>query len=102
MKSKQPKKLIILYILKILQEFTDENHKISQHRIQELLEEKYDIMVERKTIRSNLSKLMEFGYPICYKEETRINKNGEEETLLTDFSPTMLTTQYSTSTATIR
>lgn len=85
MKSKQPKKLIILYIIKILQEFTDENHKISQHRIQELLEERYRIKVERKTIRSNLSKLMEFGYPICYREESRINKNGDEETLLTDW-----------------
>lgn len=85
MESKQPKKLIILYILKILQEFTDKNHKISQHRIQELLEEKYGIKVERKTIRNNLSKLMEFGYPIYYKEESRINKNGEEETMLTDW-----------------
>lgn len=85
MDSKQPKKLIILYVLKILQECTDENHKISQHRIQELLEEKFSIKVDRKTIRSNLSMLMEFRYPIYYREESRINKNGEEETVLTDW-----------------
>lgn len=85
MESKQPKKLIILYILKILQDNTDQNHKISQHRIRELLEERYNIKVNRKTVRSNLSKLMEFGYPIYYREESRINQNGEEEMLMTDW-----------------
>lgn len=91
MTDMQPKKMIIIDILNILKEHTDENHRISQQQIQKLMESEYGMKVDRKTIRRNLSKLMEFGFPIQYrgseKESEEIIRNGRygEETILTDW-----------------
>ena len=92
MADQHPKKMLILYILKILREHTDENHTLSQHGIQELLESEYGMNTDRKTVRRNLSKLMEEGYPIRYQgsedesdEITRRGRNGAEETILTNW-----------------
>lgn len=87
MTEKQPKKMIILDILHIMQKYTDKDHPLSQHRIQELLEKEYNMKTDRKTVKRNLSQLIEFGYPIYYKEfkNIRINNKGEEETILTDW-----------------
>ena len=60
MTDMQPKKMIILDILDILRKHTDENHRLSQQQIQNLME-KYGMKVDRKTVRRNLSKLIEFG-----------------------------------------
>lgn len=56
-------KLKLLYILKILNEKTDEEHAIAtQEIIAEL--EKYDISSERKSIYSDMQQLEQFGYDI--------------------------------------
>lgn len=68
MPEKQPKKMIILDILHIMQKYTDKDHTLSQHSIQELLEKEYNMKTDRKTVKRNLSQLIEFGYPIYYKE----------------------------------
>lgn len=87
----QPKKMIILDILDILRKHSDENHRLSQQQIQNLVEKEYGMKVDRKTVRRNLSKLIEFGFPIKYRGMdfecdaiTRNSKNGEE-TILTDW-----------------
>lgn len=91
MTDMQPKKMIILDILNILRKHTDENHKLSQHQIQKLMESEHDMKVDRKTIRRNLSKLIEFGFPIGYRgsesESDEIIRNGKngKETILTDW-----------------
>ena len=92
MSEHEPKKLLILYILEILKKHSDVNHTLSQQDIMDLLESEYETKVERKTIRRNLSKLMEAGYPIQYqgstmdtKEFTRKGKNGNTETILTNW-----------------
>ena len=46
--AKSPKKLIIMNILDILKRYTDENHRLSQKEIQDILEREYDMTVERK------------------------------------------------------
>ena len=90
MTDMQPKKMIILDILDILRKHTDENHRLSQQQIQNLME-KYGMKVDRKTVRRNLSKLIEFGFPIKYRgcedESDAITRNGKsgEETILTDW-----------------
>lgn len=56
-------KLKLLYILKILEEKTDENHALSTQRIIELLSE-YDIQAERKSIYNDMKELTDFGYDI--------------------------------------
>ena len=89
MYAKQPKKLIIMNILDILKRYTDENHRLSQKEIQNILANEYDMKVDRKAIKRNLINLIEFGYDINYSESVRIfkDKDGEEleNVILTDF-----------------
>ena len=58
-------KLKLLYLLKILNEKTDENHCLST---QELIEELalYDIKAERKSIYDDIECLNVFGYDVEY------------------------------------
>lgn len=91
MTDMQPKKMIILDILDILRKHTDENHTLSQQQIQNLMEKEHGMKVDRKTVRRNLSKLIEFGFPIRYRgsefESKEIIRNGRhgKETILTDW-----------------
>ena len=54
-----PKKLLILYILDILQKYTDEEHRLSQKEIQDILKKEYEMPVDRKAVKRNLLNLME-------------------------------------------
>lgn len=85
MYTKQSKKLIIINILDILKKYTDENHRLSQKEILNILEREYDMKVERKTVKRNLMNLIDFGYHVEYSEVVRLNKKGEEETIYTDW-----------------
>lgn len=89
MYTKQPKKLIIMNILDILKKYTDENHRLSQKDILDLLEREYDMKVDRKAVKRNLMNLIEFGYYINYSESVRVfkDKDGKEQekVILTDF-----------------
>lgn len=79
------KKLIILFILQILINYSDENNKLTQKEIQIILEKEYEIKVDRKTIKRNLSDLIDNNYPIEYVESKRKNARGDIEDILTDF-----------------
>lgn len=98
---KQPKKLLILNILDILRKYSDEDHRLSQREIGEILKTEYGMTADRKAIRRNLSELLECGYPIEYSETLRsapvkgpdgrgkLGSDGkplrEETTILSDF-----------------
>ena len=58
------KKLALLYILKILEEYSDRDHPMTQSDIAEKLEQNYGIILERKAVSRNLSLLREAGYEI--------------------------------------
>ncbi len=58
-------KLKLLYILKILEEESDEQHCISTQDLIAALQ-KYDISAERKSIYNDMEQLMRFGYDIVY------------------------------------
>ena len=62
MYTKQPKKMIIINILDILKRYTDENHRLSQREIMDILEREYDMKVDRKAVKRNLMNLIDFGY----------------------------------------
>ena len=84
------KKMLIMNILDILKRYTDEEHKLSQKQIIDILWSDYDMAVDRKTVARNLSNLMAAGYPIECRDDvarTYINKKGEKETsyILSDF-----------------
>ena len=82
---KQPKKRIIINILKILRERTDEEHRLSQAEIRQILETDYGIVTDRKTVKRNLTELIECGYPLEYSEVERVGRGGEEEVLQSDW-----------------
>lgn len=64
-----PKKLLILYILDIFKEHTDENHKLLQKDIINILKSDYDMICDRKTIKQNIINLIDYGCDI-------VNDNG--------------------------
>ncbi|WP_027407206.1 YafY family protein [Anaerovibrio sp. RM50] len=59
------KKLLILLILEVLQQYTDENHHLSQQEILRILKRDYDITCDRRSVRSNVLDLIDLGYDIC-------------------------------------
>lgn len=76
------KKLTIMNILDILRRYSDEDHRLSQKDIADILRTEYDMVVERKTVRRNLMNLMDCGYEIEYSESIRMvpnHKTGELE-----------------------
>ena len=80
-----PKKLIIMNILDILRRYSDENHRLTQKDILEILEREYSMKVDRKAVKRNLMNLLEFGYNIEYSESVRKNSKGEEEIMQSDW-----------------
>ncbi len=85
MYTKQPKKMLIINILDILKRYTDENHRLSQKEIIDILRSEYDMVVDRKAIKRNLMNLIDFGYNLEFSETVRHNKDGEEEVIYTDW-----------------
>ena len=90
MYTKQPKKVSLFNTLEILQRYTDENHRISQKDIVDILRKEYDMVIDRKTVKRNLMELIDLGYEIEYTEKERNirDKNGdgvEKSTVYTDF-----------------
>ncbi len=83
------RKKLSFAILDILRQYTDENHKLSQNDIMELLERDYDMKADRKSVKRNITSLLEMGYPIEFTETLRMypNKEGEmeESYILSDF-----------------
>ena len=53
----------LIYILRILERFTDENHSITTAQIIEKLNE-LEVSADRKTLYSDISTLRELGYDI--------------------------------------
>ena len=80
MYEKQPKKILILNILDILRKYTDEDHRLSQKEISDILRDKYDMKADRKAIRRNLLNLMDCGYDIEYSETIRNVPVRDKET----------------------
>ena len=58
------KKSSILLILKVLEEYTDENHYLTQKEIVDKVNQLYGIEIERKSVGSSLMLLEELGYDI--------------------------------------
>ncbi|MCL2662756.1 MAG: WYL domain-containing protein [Oscillospiraceae bacterium] len=80
-----PKKMLIMNILDILKRYTDEDHRLSQKEIADILEKEYNMKVDRKAIKRNLMHLIDFGYELEYSESIRSQKSGEEDTMYSDW-----------------
>ena len=80
----------ISIILDILRKYSDEDHRLSQKDIAEILKTEYDMTADRKAIRRNILNLMDCGYNIEYSESIRMVPNPktgepEESYLWSDF-----------------
>ena len=80
-----PKKMLILNILEILRKYSDENHRLSQKEIQDILAREYATVVDRKAVKRNLMDLLDNGYDLGYSEKMRTNRAGEEEIIYSDW-----------------
>lgn len=90
MAADQPKKLIIINILDVLKKYSDENHRLSQKEISNILKREYNMSADRKAIKRNILNLIDFGYEIEYTETVRVIKNTKtgrtfESTIMSDF-----------------
>lgn len=58
------KKASILLVLKVLEEYSDENHYLTHQRIIDLINKDYGIELERKSVASNIAILQDLDYDI--------------------------------------
>lgn len=87
--SNLKRKKLSFAILDILRKYTDEDHRLSQKDIIDILKTEYDMTADRKSVKRNITGLMEMGYEINFNEALRMfpNKDGvlEESYILSDF-----------------
>ena len=87
--SNLKRKKLSFAILDILRRYTDEDHRLSQKDIIDILKTAYDMTADRKSVKRNITSLMEMGYEINFSEALRMfpNKDGvlEESYILSDF-----------------
>jgi len=70
----KPKKMNILLILEVLKRYSDENNKLSQKEIGDIVERDYDVPFDRHTLKRNLDNLYDFHCGVEYAE-----RNSENE-----------------------
>ena len=58
------KKMLTMGILQILKDHTDYDHRLTQQQIIDLLDREYGMVCDRKSIKSNIISLIEWGYEI--------------------------------------
>ena len=79
----------ILYILKVLQKYSDEDHKMSKWEIKDKINEIYHVDIDERTIRRNID-LLRYKKELCYdieNEGTNKTKYWIERDPETDFEP---------------
>ena len=59
------KKMLNLLILRVLQEHSDADHRLTQGEIIRLLQLQYGITCDRRSVRSNIQSLQDIGYDIA-------------------------------------
>lgn len=87
--SNLKRKKLSFAILDILRKYTDADHRLSQKDIADILKTEYDLDADRKSVKRNITSLMDMGYEINFSEALRMfpNKDGvlEESYILSDF-----------------
>ena len=77
--TKPPKKMLTLCVLRILEEYTDQEHTLTQKQIAELLDKDYKMSADHKTIRRALDDLIDFGCSIRFREFLRSDGGQDED-----------------------
>ena len=58
------KKMLTMGILQIFKDYTDYTHRLKQQEIIDLLDREYGMVCDRKSVKSNIECLIEWGYEI--------------------------------------
>ena len=58
------KKIVILYILEVLREYSDKNHLLTYNEIVELIDKKHGVRPDVKAVANNITSLTNAGYEI--------------------------------------
>lgn len=82
---KQPKKMLVMQILDVLNKHSDANHRLTQQDIAGLLELEHQVKADRGTIKRNLFHLVDYGYDIEWTEVPRKDRKGEDSAICTDW-----------------
>lgn len=82
---KQPKKMLAMQILDVLNKHSDANHRLTQQDIARLLDLEHRVKADRGTIKRNLFHLVDYGYDIEWTEIPRKDCNGEDNAICTDW-----------------
>ncbi len=85
MSERTSQKTLIMRVLDILKQYSDEDHRLSQNEIISLLSKEYGINADRKAIKRNLIELLDLGYEIEYTETQRKSSNEEENIVYSDW-----------------
>lgn len=85
MNARQPKKMLAIQILDVLNKHTDADHRLSQKEISRFLEKEHGTKADRGTIKRNLLNLVEYGYDIEWTEISRRGAQGETAPICTDW-----------------
>lgn len=83
--SQQPKKMLAMQILDVLNKHSDAEHRLTQQDIARLLEEEHHVRADRGTIKRNLFRLVDYGYEIEWTEIPRSSRQGEDSVICTDW-----------------
>ena len=88
------KKTLILNILDILKRYSDEDHRLSQKEIVDILETEYAMTVERKAVKRNLMNLIDCGYDLEYSITTRMTPKTDAKTGKSKLSETSILSDF--------
>ncbi|MBP0967742.1 MAG: WYL domain-containing protein [Oscillospiraceae bacterium] len=75
----------IFQLLTLLQEETDEQHRLSQQAISDRMLARFGVKVNRRTLKGYLDELIEAGFPLSTSKKTRTLPDGTTEVLQTDW-----------------
>ena len=76
------KKMLNMLILEILKDYTNDNHRLTQQDIIQLLEKNYGMTCDRRSVKANIDSLKELGYDIAtYKGYCLLGREFADEEL---------------------
>ena len=75
----------IFQLLTLLQQETDEQHRMSQQMIADRMHARFGVKVNRRTLKGYLDDLIDAGFPLNSTKTTRNHADGTTEVLQTDW-----------------
>ena len=78
------KRLLCLYIIKMLQKYTDDSHSLTYSEINNILQLEYGLTADVKTIASYIMALQNFGVDVM-KKENNIEGCLENDITINDY-----------------